>query len=278
MNDPRPGIKVSVVTTVYNGERFFDQSPPSILAQSLTDFEWIILDDGSSDATPRLLAELAARDPRVRVLSPGRLGRAQALNRAVGEARGEYIAIQDFDDVSYPERLLQQSRFLEAHPRVGVVGAHYVLIDENRAERYVRQPPTDHAGLRRAMARSIPFAHTMVMFRRAAWLQAGGYPVQDDIEDLALWIGMARGGWELANLPEVLGEHYVYAASYWHRNFSYMKRQRSLARVQVQAIRQLRLPASSYVYPLGRLVYGYLPTGAKRTVRRLLGRSSEQDT
>ncbi len=269
---------VSVVTTVYNGERYFDRAPPSMLGQTLREFEWIIVDDGSTDSTAERLKELAARDPRVRVLSPGRLGFVRALNLGIEQARGEFIARQDFDDMSYPKRLQQQSEFLESHPLVGMVGGYYLLIDENRGERYVRQPPIDHPKLRLALARYIPFAHTIVMFRRAAWAQAGGYPMQDDIEDLALWIRLARDGWELANLPEVLGEHYVHAQSYWHQHFKYMQRQRSLARVQMRAVRELHLPPRHYVYPIGRLVYGYLPTGAKRVVRRLLGRSSERDT
>jgi glycosyltransferase involved in cell wall biosynthesis len=83
---------VSVITTVYNGERFFDRAVPSILDQAGVDFEWVIVDDGSTDRTPELLADLVGRDLRVRVRSPGRLGRARALNLAVEHARGIHIA------------------------------------------------------------------------------------------------------------------------------------------------------------------------------------------
>ena len=111
--------RVSVVTTVYNGEPYLDRAIPGILAQTFKEFEWILVDDGSQDRTPELLRELAQRDSRVRVFSPGRLGLAAAANYGVSQARGEYIARQDFDDTSYPDRLRLQVTFLDAHPDVG---------------------------------------------------------------------------------------------------------------------------------------------------------------
>lgn len=166
--------KVSVVTTVYNGEPYVDRAMPSILGQSFEDFEWILVDDGSKDRTPEILRDLAARDPRVRVFSPGRLGISAAANFGVGQAQGEYVARQDFDDRSYPDRLRLQVAALDADPKLGVVGCHYVLVDENRGERYVRMPPTAHDAILASMAKGIPFANTLVAFRRQAWVEAGG--------------------------------------------------------------------------------------------------------
>src|SRR5918997_5121963 len=139
--------RVSVVTTVYNGEPYVDRAIPGILGQTLTDFEWIMVDDGSKDRTPEILRDLAARDSRIRVFSPGRLGISAAANYGVSQARGEYVARQDFDDRSYPDRLQLQVALLDALPDVGVVGCHYVLVDENRGERYVRMPPAEHAAI-----------------------------------------------------------------------------------------------------------------------------------
>jgi len=269
--------KLSVITAVYNGEAYFDRAPASILAQTMGDFEWLIVDDGSTDTTPQRLYELAAREPRIRVLSPGRLGRARALNFAIEHARGAYIANQDFDDRSYPDRLRLQTAFLDSHPEVGVVGGRYVLIDETRHERYERMPPEEHAQIVRAMASRIPFAHTLVMFRKEAWQQAGGYPQVDDLEDFRLWIEFGRLGWRFANLPAVIGEHVVHAQSYWFRNFKYQARQRNLAQVQMLAIRTFGLPLWMSVFPAGRYIYGSLPDGMKRVARRLLAGSRERD-
>jgi glycosyltransferase EpsE len=269
--------KVSVVTTVYNGEPYPDRAIPGILGQTFKDFEWIIVDDGSQDRTPEILADLARRDPRVRVFSPGRLGLTAAANYGVSQARGEYVARQDFDDTSFPERLRRQVDFLDAHPEVGVVGGHYVLVDENRGERYVRMPPTDNAAIIAALARYIPFANTLVMFRREVWSREGGYPEVADHEDLRLWVLAGKRGWGFANIPEVLGEHFVHATSFFHSSFKYVDRQRNLARVQAYAIRELGLPSWMYVFPLGRYAYAYFPTSLKRVLRRRVGGLREQD-
>jgi glycosyltransferase involved in cell wall biosynthesis len=269
--------RLSVVTTVYNGERYFDRGPAGILAQTYRDFEYIIVDDGSTDRTPEMLRELARNDDRVKLFFPGRLGITGAANYGVSQAQGEYIARQDFDDRSYPERLKLQVALLDARPELGVVGGHYYLIDETRGERYVRMPPTDHESLVTAMAKSIIYANTTVMFRRRVWSEAGGYPDVNDLEDQLLWLSAAKLGWRFGTVPEVVGEHYVHPTSFFHRMFNYTDRQRNLARVQARFIRELSLPKWMYLFVLGRYVYAYSPTGLKRIFRRNLAGTLEQD-
>jgi glycosyltransferase involved in cell wall biosynthesis len=269
--------KVSVVSTVYNGEPYFDRAIPGILAQSYEDFEFILVDDGSSDGSLAKLRELAAGDRRVRVFAPGRLGAAAAYNYGVAQATGEYIARQDFDDRSYPDRLRLQVALLDATPKVGLVGGYYVLVDERRSERYVRMPPTHHAAILPALARYVPIAHTVATFRRQAWTDAGGYPQVNNLIDLRFYIRLAKHGWQFANVPEVLGEHYVHDSSFFHRSLKYVERQRDLARVQAQAVRELGLPSWMYLYALGRHAYAYFPVGWKRVVRRALVGSQERD-
>ena len=172
--------KVSVVTSVYNGEPYFERAIPGILAQTFDDFEFVVVDDGSTDGSLDKLQALARRDPRVRVFSPGRLGAAAAYNFGVSQATGEYIARQDFDDRSYPDRLKLQAAYLDAHPDVGMVGGSYLLVDERRGERYVRTPPTAHEEIILAMAKFVPIAHTTATFRRQAWSEASGYPLAEN--------------------------------------------------------------------------------------------------
>jgi glycosyltransferase EpsE len=269
--------RVSVVTTVYNGEPYFDRAIPGILAQTFDAFEFILVDDGSSDRSLEQLRELAERDQRVRVFAPGRLGAAAAYNYAVSQARGDYIARQDFDDRSYPERLRLQVTFLDAHPEVGVVGGSFVQVDETRGERFVRVLPTEHAAILSAMARYIPIVHTLATFRRAAWQAAGGYPDVNNLIDLRFWVRIAKLGWRFANVAEVLGEHYVHPKSWFNRSFKYADRQRDLARVQAQIVRELGLPSWMYLFAAGRYAYAYLPTGLKRALRRGVAGSRERD-
>ena len=129
--------------------------------------------------------------------------------------------------------------FLEAHPEVGIVGGAYLLVDERRGERYVRIPPTEHDAIIPAMARYVPIAHTMATFRRRAWREAGGYPLVTNLIDLRFYLRVAARGWRFANVPDVLGEHYVHDSSWFHRSHRYVERQRDLASVQAQAVREL---------------------------------------
>ena len=269
--------RVSVVTTVYNGEPYFDRAIPGILAQTYEDFEVVVVDDGSTDNSLERLRALSATDRRFRVFAPGRLGAAAAYNYGVAQATGEYVARQDFDDRSYPDRLRIQLAFLEAHPDVGIVGGSYLLVDERRGERYVRMPPTDHAAIILAMARYVPIAHTMATFRRRAWSEAGGYPEANNLIDLRFYVQVAKRGWQFANVPDVLGEHYVHDSSWFHRSLRYVERQRDLASVQAQAVRELGLPRWMYVFAAARYAYAYAPDVLKRVARRGVARSREQD-
>lgn len=269
--------RVSVVSTVFDGEAYFDRAIPGILGQSYDDLEFIIVDDGSRDRTPEMLRELATRDSRIRLFFPGRLGPAAAYNFGTARARGEYIARQDFDDRSYSDRLRHQVALLDTDPDVGVVGGYYVLIDENRGERYVRMPPTGHADIIKAMARYIPLAHTVATFRRKVWEQAAGYPEVGNLIDLRFWLRVAKLGWRFANVPEVVGEHFVHPQSFFHQSHRYAYRQRDLARVQAQIIKELNLSPWMYAYPLGRYAYAYCPQFLKRALRRTLGGSRERD-
>ncbi len=269
--------RVSVVTTVYNGEPYFDRAIPGILAQSFDDFEFILVDDGSTDNSLDRLQEVARHDRRIRVLSPGRLGAAAAYNYGVAQARGEYIARQDFDDHSYPDRLRLQVALLDAQAEVGVVGGSFVQVDETRGERYVRVLPTEHAAILSAMARYIPIVHTLATFRRKAWETAGGYPPVNNLIDLRFWLRVAKQGWRFANVAEVVGEHYVHSRSWFNSSFKYSERQRDLARVQAQIVRELELPSWMYLFALGRYAYAYIPSSLKRVVRRGMVGSPERD-
>jgi hypothetical protein len=138
-------------------------------------------------------------------------------------------------------------------------------------------PPTDHRTIRAAMARYIPIAHTVATFRRRVWVEAGGYPLVNNLIDLRFWLQVGKLGWQFANVPTVVGEHYVHDSSWFHRSFEYVHRQRDLARVQAQAVRELGLPGWMYVFSLGRHAYAYLPTGLKQAVRRQMLGSRERD-
>ena len=122
---------VSIIMCAYNAEAFLREAVDSILAQTLRDFELIVIDDASSDRTPELLAEYS--DPRIRVIrNPSNLGPGAARNRGLRLARGKYIAVQDADDASVPNRLAQQVAYLDAHPEVGLIGSTQLHVNTSQ--------------------------------------------------------------------------------------------------------------------------------------------------
>ncbi len=195
--------QVSVVMAVYNGEKYLRQALESILHQTFTDFEFIIVDDGSTDTTPAILD--AYRDPRiVRLRNVRNLGLAGALNRGLEVARGRYIARQDADDLSYPTRLEQEVAFLEAHPQVGLLGTTYDVMDAEGHWVGRVSPPTDNETLQRALVRHNCFGHGSVMMRREVLCRVGGYAADmPAVQDYELYLRLAECA-ELANLAKPL--------------------------------------------------------------------------
>ena len=129
--------------TVYNGERYLSEAIRSIQSQSLSDFEFVIVDDGSEDRTPEILREAQA-DSRIRVISKPRLGRARALNVAWTNACGTYIANLDADDIAYPSRLEKQLGFLRQHREIGLGESRYSSKKANGILGQKNQKPIIH--------------------------------------------------------------------------------------------------------------------------------------
>src|SRR6266446_9100847 len=128
MNSPPT---VSVVMSVYNGQRFLSEAIQSILRQSFSDFEFVIVDDGSTDKSSGILAEYMRLDGRIRVHRHTNKGRAISLNIGIELSKGRYIARMDADDVALPNRLKEQVDFMELHPEVGLLSGSYERIRSN---------------------------------------------------------------------------------------------------------------------------------------------------
>src|SRR5262245_40553428 len=137
---------VSVVMPVFNGERYLVEAANSIFRQTHPDFEFIIVDDGSTDGTADLLADLRRQDDRVKVITqPHNLGVAAALNAGCQAARGIFVARMDADDVSLPDRFMEQTSFLNRRPDIALVGGAVQLIDQNGRLGRLKSYPTDSA-------------------------------------------------------------------------------------------------------------------------------------
>ncbi len=208
---------VSVVMPVRNGAAYLRESVASIQAQAVGDFELLIVDDGSDDATPALLASFAA-DPRIRIFHQPPQGIVVALNSAIAQARAPYLARLDADDRARPDRLGKQFAFMEAHPEIGLLGTWAEVIDGAGTRVGRLTPPADPARLARVLERTNPFVHSSLMMRTALVRRLGGYrSAFRAAEDYDLWLRMAEAA-GVANLAEDLTQYRRHAASQSQRD------------------------------------------------------------
>jgi len=196
---------ISVIMPVYNDARYVGGAVESILGQTFTDFEFIIINDGSTDATSEILGRY--RDSRIRLVNQEQnLGVARSLNHGLVLARGTYIARQDSDDFSVSDRLKRQVRFLETHPDVAVVGCSAFVIDGGGSKIGVWSVEPEDIDLKWSLLFGCPFIHGAVMMRRSQIHEIGGYPEDSTFsysEDYELWCRMAARC-RFANLAEPL--------------------------------------------------------------------------
>lgn len=257
--------------TVYDGEATVRRAVESLCAGNERLAEVVVVDDGSGDDTVEVLERMT--DERIRILTPGRLGRAAALKYAAEQAQSPYVANLDADDESLPGRLDKQAAFLDAHPEIVWIGGVEEMIDERRGERFVRRYPADDAAIRRQSAKSIPYSHSAVMFRRSLLEEGLNYdPAQPYLIDFEFFIRVASRH-KVANLAEPLVRRHVRGESYFQSRYSTARQNRRLARLCARAVRRFRLPTYYYLYPLARLGYPLLPDRIKRRVRRVQGLS-----
>ena len=196
---------ISVILPVYNAEAYVREAVQSILAQTFTDFECIIINDGSTDGSGAILRELAMRDARIVLVERPNGGLVSALNKGLEIARADLIARMDADDVSMPERFaLQHARMIQ-EPELAVLGSFVRSMDKVGNITELEQYPLTLQETARHVERSCPVAHPTVMMRREAVLKAGGYrKAFSHAEDYDLWLRMSELGYAFASLPQSL--------------------------------------------------------------------------
>ncbi|TGU70215.1 glycosyltransferase [Geomonas terrae] len=200
-------VTVSVIMSVHNGERYIREAIDSIISQSFTDFEFIIIDDGSTDTT-RAIVE-AYHDDRITLIHQKKEGLTKALNKGISLARGRYIARHDADDVSKPERLAKQVAYLEENRDVGLLGTRFEFIDQSGEVISRSMLQTENDKLQERLPKINQFCHASVMMRREAIDKVGTYrEFFQYAQDYDLWLRIAES-FAIANLPEMLVQYRV---------------------------------------------------------------------
>jgi glycosyltransferase involved in cell wall biosynthesis len=224
---------ISVVMPVFNTEKYVALSIDSVLNQSFTDFELIILDDGSSDASVHIVQEFAENDDRIRFFPLEHRGYVSLLRRGLNHCRGEFVARMDSDDISEPQRFEKQIGYLREHPDVVALGTRVVLIDPygSRVEKPTHK--IGHEEIEAELLNGVGWAlvHPTVMMRRDAMIKVGGY--REDLmvsEDLDLFLRLAEVG-KLANMEDVLLQYRQHLGSV---NYTKYEQQKAVKKMIVQ--------------------------------------------
>lgn len=260
---------MSVLIGCWNNASTLPAAAESILTQTLSDLELVIVDDGSTDSTPQLAGELAAGDPRVRYLPLAHMGISGSLNEGLRAAAAEFVAFQDADDWSEPARLERELAVFERRPEVVVVGCRMREVDGAGGE---LAPRTSFAAgdVNEALMRFNPIPNSCAMVRRAAALDAGGFdPRYRYAMDYDLWLRLAERG-AVVTLDEPLAVRVMGGANVAARK----ERAQTLEaiRIRLAALRRRRTVrgAEGLALPLISLT---TPLGLKRAVRRRAGQA-----
>jgi glycosyltransferase involved in cell wall biosynthesis len=192
---------VSVVMSVYNGEKYLSKSIESILNQSFANFEFILIDDGSSDGSKKIMESY--KDERIVLISRPNKGLVASLNEGVTKARGQLIARQDDDDVSHPARLAEEVRYLQEHPEVGLVGSFAQLMTAKGEPVGSYSTPYMSRDLRRRLFLGNTFVHGSIMVRKDLLPKPAYTSRYGPTEDYALWGKLAQLT-DIATIPHFL--------------------------------------------------------------------------
>jgi len=184
----------------YNAEKYIWHSIDSILNQTYTDFEFIIVNDGSTDSTLKTINSF--NDKRLKIIDQDNQGCANARTRAINLAKGEYIAIMDADDIALPKRLEKTVQFLETHSDHILVSTGFKIKNEETGKETTFYHPVTNADIRRALLQNVTFLDPANLIRTKAFKKVGGYKVQH-MFDYELYSRLATIG-KMANLPEIL--------------------------------------------------------------------------
>lgn len=195
--------KISVLMTAYNAAPFIGEAIASVLGQTFHDFEFIIVNDGSTDQTEHVIRSFS--DPRIVTVGQSNKGVAAALNRGLAIARAPYIARFDADDICYPQRLEKQYRFITRHPDHILVGSAADYVDVHGNYVFTSYPPAfSHEDIRYIRSKVCPFVHSSVLYRKDVVIRTGGYNEHaHSFEDHLLWMKITDRG-RSANLREPL--------------------------------------------------------------------------
>jgi glycosyltransferase involved in cell wall biosynthesis len=218
--------RVSVLMPVFNGGPYLSTAIGSVLTQTFGDYELVVVDDGSTDGSSEVIADFAARDARIRALRKHNSGISDTLNRGIAEARGDWIARLDADDVMLPHRLERQMAFVSHDSEIVAAGSYYDIIDDAGARCATLRPlPRDRGELQGLLDAREPltFTHPTMIYRRTIAMALGGYRRDyEPCEDTELFARMLAMSGVILIQPEILTLYRVHGGAISQRQATEM--------------------------------------------------------
>lgn len=259
---------VSIIMGVYNGERTLPEALESMIAQTYKDWELIACDDCSKDHTYRILVEYSKKDPRIKVIQNQKnSGLAASLNHCLEYATGKYIARMDCDDISVPDRLEKQVRFLEEHPVYQLVGTNMQAFNEKGKGDVIffKEEPTKYD-----LPKANPFAHATVMMYTSVLKSLNGYRIAKytaRTEDVDLWYRFFASGYKGTTIQEPLYLVRMDAAAYKRRALKYMLH---ASYIIWYGCDMVKLPFYYKIYSIKPILSWLLPKDLKVSLRKII--------
>lgn len=252
--------KISVIMGIYNCEETLPEAIESILKQTVSDWELIMCDDGSSDETYYIAAKYKEKYPEKIILLKNEynLGLNKTLNKCLTVASGKYIARMDGDDICYRNRFEEELKILETKPEIAIVSSDMEYFDETGIWGYISHPQTPK---KFDFLMGTPFCHAPCMVRKEAYDTVGGYSVGERllrVEDYHLWFKMYMAGFKGENIHKALYQMRDDRNAYDRRKFKYRINE---AYVKCCIVKEMKFPIWGYIYVLRPIVVGLIPNG-----------------
>ena len=260
--------RVSVIMGVYNGAKTVCESIDSILAQTFTDWEFVICDDASTDDTLQILNAYKDKYPQKFVIlhNDKNLMLSGSLNRCLSVAGGEYIARMDDDDKSLPERFARQVEYLDAHPECAVVGTEVQFFNSEGLGEVIHKI-TDPSVY--DVPKVNPYFHPTIMMRKSVYDALNGYTCNERtrrMEDVDLWYRFYAAGYKGHNIPEVLLHYRMDSNALKKRKLKYSV---DACKIVFNGVKMLKLPVKYYAYSIKPILSWLLPERLKTVYRNV---------
>lgn len=259
---------ISVVMSVYNAEKYLEEAIDSILKQTYQNYEFIIVNDCSSDRSYEILTEYEKKSTKIILIhNSSNLGLTTNLNKAISIAKGKYIARMDADDISELNRFEKQVIFFNAHDDIDIVGTFSNDIDEHGKIFRKRTTPVTHKNIIKILPMFCPMSHPTIMFKKESLAKIGFYNEKfRTSQDLDLYLRAAGAGLKFANIPEYLFRYRIDHDFLKRKSFQFRWND---YKIRIEGFKHIKLPWYKYGYALIPLVLGVLPSPIYNSLKKM---------